>query len=106
MEVYQHSSAGWLEDQDFFRFSGIFRSVYLYAKPAVHVDDVWFRTVLLEDNVTGTLKLRLLLSGETENAALHCTIGGLMDAPRPPDLRRQILRQPHIYVLRHPPLAA
>lgn len=83
MEVYQHSSAGWLEDQDFFRFSGIFRSVYLYAKPAVHVDDVWFRTALPEDNVTGTLKLRLLLSGETENAALHCTIDGLMDAPVP-----------------------
>ena len=83
MEVYQHSSAGWLEDQDFFRFSGIFRSVYLYAKPAVHVDDVWFRTALLEGNVTGTLKLRLLLSGETENAALHCTIDGLMDAPVP-----------------------
>ena len=83
VEVYQHSSAGWLEDQDFFRFSGIFRSVFLYAKPAVHVDDVWFRTALLEDNATGTLQLRLLLSGETENAALHCTIDGLMDVPVP-----------------------
>lgn len=83
VEVYQHSSAGWLEDQDFFRFSGIFRSVFLYAKPAVHVDDVWFRTALPEDNTTGTLKLRLLLSGETGNAVLHCTIDGLMDVPVP-----------------------
>lgn len=83
VEVYQHSSAGWLEDQDFFRFSGIFRSVFLYAKPAVHVDDVWFQTALLEDNTTGTLQIRLLLSGETENAALHCAIDGLMDAPIP-----------------------
>ena len=83
VEVYQHCSAGWLEDQDFFRFSGIFRSVFLYAKPAVHVDDEWFQTALLEDNTTGTLKLRLLLSGETENATLHCVIGGLMDAPVP-----------------------
>lgn len=66
VEVYQHSSAAWLEDQDFFRFSGIFRSVYLYAKPTVHVEDLWLQTALAEDNTTGTLKLRLLLSGETD----------------------------------------
>lgn len=83
VEVYRHSSASWLEDQDFFRFSGIFRSVFLYAKPVVHVDDVWFQTTLLEDNTTGELKIRLLLSGEAENAALRCTIDGLMDAPVP-----------------------
>ena len=63
VEVYQHSSASWLEDQDFFRFSGIFRSVVLYAKPGVHVEDLWLRTGLQEDNTTGTLHLRLLVSG-------------------------------------------
>ena len=63
VEVYQHSSASWLEDQDFFRFSGIFRSVVLYAKPRVHVEDLWLRTGLQEDNTTGTLHLRLLVSG-------------------------------------------
>ena len=31
VEVYKRSSASWLEDQDFWRFSGIFREVYLYA---------------------------------------------------------------------------
>ena len=37
VEVYKRSSAAWIEDQDFFRFSGIFRTVFLYAiqlKPA------------------------------------------------------------------------
>ena len=63
VEVYQHGSASWLEDQDFFRFSGIFRSVVLYAKPRVHVEDLWLRTGLQEDNTTGTLHLRLLVSG-------------------------------------------
>ena len=63
VEVYQHSSASWLEDQDFFRFSGIFRSVVLYGKPRVHVEDLWLRTGLQEDNTTGTLHLRLLVSG-------------------------------------------
>lgn len=74
VEVYQHSSAAWLEDQDFFRFSGIFRSVYLYAKPIVHVDDLWLQTALAEDNTTGTLKLRLLLSGEADTPHIHCRI--------------------------------
>ncbi len=73
VETYKHSSAGWLEDQDFFRFSGIFRSVYLYAKPAVHVEDVWFQTNLME-NHSGSLRIRLLLSGEAENSSVHCSI--------------------------------
>ena len=40
VEVYQRSSASWLEDQDFWRFSGIFRSVYVVSVPAVHVYDL------------------------------------------------------------------
>ena len=74
VEVYKHSSAGWLEDQDFFRFSGIFRPVFLYAKPEVHVDDLWLQAGLEEDNRTGTLSIRLCLSGETEGAVVNCRI--------------------------------
>ena len=40
VEVYRYSSASWLEDQDFWRFFGIFREVYLYAIPEIHVRDV------------------------------------------------------------------
>lgn len=40
VEVYKRSSASWLEDQDFWRFSGIFRDVYLYAVPSAHVRDM------------------------------------------------------------------
>ncbi len=64
VEVYKRSSAAWIEDQDFFRFSGIFRSVFLYAKPAVHLTDLWLQAGLEEDNTTGTLSIRLLLEGE------------------------------------------
>ncbi|MDY4581735.1 MAG: glycoside hydrolase family 2 TIM barrel-domain containing protein [Candidatus Faecousia sp.] len=92
VEVYQHSSAGWLEDQDFFRFSGIFRSVYLYAKPEVHLEDLWLQAGLAQDNTTGTLTLRLLLSGAEEGAGVSCTIrhpaqGTLWEGT--PELRRE-----------------
>ena len=79
VEVYKRSSAAWLEDQDFFRFSGIFRSVFLYAKPRVHVEDVWFRTELDRDLSTGHLTIRLKLSGELNSASVHCAVGGLFD---------------------------
>ena len=74
VEVYKHSSAAWIEDQDFFRFSGIFRPVFLYAKPAVHLEDLWLRAGLLPDNSTGTLAPRLRLSGETDGAAVRCAV--------------------------------
>ncbi len=40
VEVYRFSSASWLEDQDFWRFSGIFRSVFIGTVPAGHVYDL------------------------------------------------------------------
>lgn len=62
VEVYKRSSAAWIEDQDFFRFSGIFRDVYLYAKPEYHVEDLWLKAGLDEDLETGTLGVEVKLS--------------------------------------------
>lgn len=71
VEVYKRSSASWLEDQDFFRFSGIFREVYLYAKPALHVEDLWLQAGLSEDCQTGTLTVKVKVSvQEEENTVL------------------------------------
>lgn len=46
VEVYKRSSASWLEDQDFWRFSGIFRDVFLYAVPEIHIKDIFIKTDL------------------------------------------------------------
>ena len=73
VEVYKHSSASWLESQDFFRFSGIFRSVYLYAKLPVAVDDLWLNTSLDKDLTTGRMTVRLRVSGEAVSR-IHCRI--------------------------------
>lgn len=64
VEVYKRSSAAWIEDQDFFRFSGIFRDVFLYAKPEIHMDDLWIKAGLLEDYTTGTLEAEVKISGK------------------------------------------
>lgn len=40
VQVFKWTSSSWCEDQDFYRFSGIFRSVYLYTMPKVHVYDL------------------------------------------------------------------
>ena len=47
--VYRWWAGSWAEDQDFFRFSGLFRDVYLYAVPAVHVRDLSIRALLQEE---------------------------------------------------------
>lgn len=44
VEVYKWCSGSWLEDQDFWRFSGIFRDVYLYSIPKVHIEDLFIKT--------------------------------------------------------------
>lgn len=44
VEVYRHSDAAYLECQDMFRLSGIFRTVSLYALPKVHVRDYFAQT--------------------------------------------------------------
>ena len=47
--VVKFCSGSWLEDQDFWRFSGIFRDVYLYTKPETHINDIFVHTNL-KDN--------------------------------------------------------
>lgn len=50
VRVHRWSDSSWLENQDFIRLSGIFRDVYLYATPAVHVRDYTTNTYLAKYN--------------------------------------------------------
>lgn len=44
-QVFKWTSSSWCEDQDFYRFSGIYRDVYLYTVPELHVRDMEIRAV-------------------------------------------------------------
>lgn len=65
VEVHKRSTAAYLEDQDFFRFFGIFRDVVLYAKPELHIEDLWVKPELMEDNKTGNLAIELKITLRT-----------------------------------------
>ena len=62
VQVHKMSTAAFLEDQDFFRFFGIFRNVTLKAVPDVHMEDVWFQPVLNRDNVSGSVSVSMKVS--------------------------------------------
>lgn len=64
VEVFKHSTASWIEDQDMFRFSGIFRSVNLLAQPLVHVEDLNIRPVVTDNYQDGIFNVDLQLHGE------------------------------------------
>jgi beta-galactosidase len=64
VRVFRFTSGSWTEDQDFFRFSGIFRSVFLYAVPKTHVEDLTVRTILSDDFKNAKLQLSLKTNGE------------------------------------------
>ncbi|MFF9484945.1 glycoside hydrolase family 2 TIM barrel-domain containing protein [Streptomyces sp. NPDC014676] len=55
VEVYRYADGDWLEDQDMIRLSGIFRSVYLYSTPAVHLRDFKLDTPLDDTYTQGEL---------------------------------------------------
>ena len=76
-EVFKWTASSWCEDQDFYRFSGIYRDVYLYTVPEVHVYDLQIRAIPDETLSTaaleigtdtwgkGTVKITLSKDGET-----------------------------------------
>ena len=59
VEVYRWSDGSYLEDQDMWRFSGIFRSVYLYSTPKVHLWDFFVSCDLDEEYKDAELKVRV-----------------------------------------------
>ena len=64
MEVYKRSTGSWLEDQDFWRFSGIFREVYLYSIPKTHIQDLFVKTEIDVVYKNAVLRLDLKIKGE------------------------------------------
>ena len=57
-QVFKWTASSWCEDQDFYRFSGIYRDVYLYTVPEVHVYDLQIRAIPDETLSAAALEIR------------------------------------------------
>ncbi|MBS4955851.1 MAG: DUF4981 domain-containing protein [Clostridium sp.] len=66
--VVKFCSGSWLEDQDFWRFSGIFRDVYLYTKPETHINDIFVHTNLKDNYKKCELDVDLKIEGNLDSA--------------------------------------
>ncbi|MCH4010075.1 glycoside hydrolase family 2 TIM barrel-domain containing protein [Companilactobacillus sp.] len=73
--VYKRCTASYLEDQDMFRFSGIFRGVNLIALPDTHIEDLDIRPVVSDDFQSGVLNVSAKTSGKYDkNSTLKLSV--------------------------------
>lgn len=89
IENFRWCDGSYLEDQDFWRLSGIFRDVYLWSPPDVHIRDFEVRTDLDAQYRDGKLSIAVTLENKTTQpaavtveAALLNTTGKEVAKPR------------------------
>ena len=114
VEVYKRGSASWIEDQDMWAFSGIFRDVYLYAVPGTHVEDLRVISTLVDDYKNGSMSIAAKLSGDlsgTVTATLVDSCGNTVYAEtcasgeevrfaaKLPDVKAWSAEEPNLYRL-------
>lgn len=77
MQVMRWCDGSYLEDQDFWRFTGIAREVYLYATPKVHIQDITIGQDYVQGN--GLLNVDVKLTGKAQvQAKLFDAAGNLV----------------------------
>ena len=82
-QVFKWTSSSWTEDQDFYRFSGIYRDVYLFTRPKTHIWDLSVRTLLDDSYQAGRLVIDALSCG---NGRIEAELRKLPAADAPASL--------------------
>ena len=95
--VFKRCTGTWMEDQDFWRFSGIHRDVTLTFEPAVHLADLFIRTPLEEQYTRAFLEADLTLDRPQGTVQVQLTdpsgavlLDETLDAAAALSLRREI----------------
>ena len=102
VEVYRWCDGSYLEDQDMFRFSGIYRDVTLIAMPKARIEDFWFRTDLTNNYKDATISLSVKTSGTDKvSAALYDAAGRKVGSFSGKESRLN-LRKPHLWSAEDP----
>ena len=77
MQVMRWCDGSYFEDQDFWRFTGIAREVYLYARPKLHAADIRLNAALENNYQDGVLNYKVSLKGgKTDVAVTLCDKDG------------------------------
>ncbi len=93
VEVYRWSDGSYLEDQDMWRLSGIYRNVYLFAAPQVHINDFFVRTDLDDSYTDATLMIRPKITNYTGESVEGWTVEAqLYDPNKEPVLTEPLTR--------------
>jgi len=75
VQVFRYCDGSYLEDQDKWRVSGIYRDVFLYAIPDVYLEDYFFQTKLSEDYKQAIVECNLkVVSSKTKEKNVDCLI--------------------------------
>lgn len=108
---YEYSSASWLEDQDFWRLHGLFRSVELTAQPHVHVENMQLEADWDAESGTASLDAALSVRNASDAATISATLkdsegqrgmGGLDQRRRQYHVRKRFLAGPRAVERRKP----
>jgi beta-galactosidase len=110
LQVRKWCPGSWLEDQDFYRFSGLFRDVYLYRTPKLHIQDLHLSAVPDLQGSCGTLTVegRLLAPAKAQlGLQLEGSFAGLVRFEgdtfhvtlRVPEVRLWSAEEPNLYDL-------
>ncbi|MDO5676521.1 MAG: glycoside hydrolase family 2 TIM barrel-domain containing protein [Propionibacteriaceae bacterium] len=100
-QVFKWTGQSWIEDQDFFRFSGIFRSVILVRRPRVHAEDLRVTTELTDDFSSATVRLAVELQGE---GSVRATLDGVGELSQAEGLLSITVDDPLLWSAEHPNL--
>ena len=89
VQVINWSDGSWLEDQDFWRLSGIYRDVFIFSTPSQHIRDYYITTDLDEMYRDATFNLRVSLKNYAASAAKNLSVKmTLSDASSKPVLEK------------------
>ena len=82
VEVYRWPDGSYLEDQDFWRLSGIERDVFIYASPEISVRDYFIKSKLINDFRDGKFSCEVDLTNYSQNQKNGKVIVKLYDKPK------------------------
>ena len=79
VQVFRWNDGSWLEDQDFWRLSGIFRDVYLWSPGRLHIRDFEVKTPLDDSYKSGKLTVDLTIQNTNTQARTVTVTAELLD---------------------------